>query len=257
VILYKRLDCSYDYTLASFSTDGEFLDAEPKPELRLEFYGDSVTSGCCVECVDYVAHTDPCSNNSCYDNSWYSYAWQTARMMNAEVHTVSQGGIAIFDNTGYFHYPVTIGLENTWDRMCYFPEAGEYTKLDFSRFIPHAVVFAVGQNDQHNTLTNENTLTVSDPEYRVKWKEAYKKIIRGVAAHYPADTRYVMILTVLMHDRCWDDAVGEIAQELAAEGMNASHFLFSRNGAATPGHPRIPEQTEMAEELSAYLKSIL
>lgn len=25
-----------------------------------------------------------------------------------------------------------------------------------------------------------------------------------------------------------------------------SHFLFSRNGTATPGHPRIPEQYELA-----------
>lgn len=33
------------------------------------------------------------------------------------------------------------------------------------------------------------------------------------------------------------------------------HFLYSRNAAATPGHPRVAEQQAMADELTAYLES--
>lgn len=256
VILYKALDCSYDFIVESFSTDGAFLPALPKPDLRLEFYGDSVTSGACIECVDYVGRGDPCSNNSMYDNAWYGYAWQIGRLLNAEVHTVSQGGIAIFNRTGYFHMPDTIGMEDSWHRLCYFPEAGELTDWDFSRFVPHAVVFAVGQNDPHDAVTGENSRSVADPAYRAQWKDAYKQILRGIAGHYPASTPYVLMTTVLMHDVCWDEAIDEIASELRAEGLRASHFLFTRNGAATPGHPRIPEHTEMASELAAYLNSL-
>ena len=36
----------------------------------------------------------------------------------------------------------------------------------------------------------------------------------------------------------------------------AHHFLFSRNGAATPGHPRVAEHEEMARELTAFIESL-
>lgn len=257
VILYKRLDASYDYVVKAFETDGEFQPALPKPDLKLEFYGDSVTSGCGVECVDYVGRGDPSSNDSSYDNSWYGYAWQTARALDAQVHTTSQGGISVFNGTGYFHMPETIGMEDTWNKLCYFPEAGELTEWDFSKYQPQIVVFALGQNDQHNAVTGENDRDVSDPVYRRVWKDGYKQIAHNVAAKYPADTQYIFITTLLMHDLVWDETIDEVAQELRAEGLRASHFMFTRNGKATPGHPRIPEHEEMARELTAYIKTLL
>ena len=35
-----------------------------------------------------------------------------------------------------------------------------------------------------------------------------------------------------------------------------SHYLFKRNGKATPGHLRIPEAKEMADELAAYIENL-
>lgn len=256
VTLFKQLDCSYSYVLHGFETDGEFLEAAPREALRLEFYGDSVTAGACVEAVDYVGRTDPSGNDACYDNAWWSYAWQTARLLGAECHLTAQGGIAVLPHTGYFHYPTQIAMDETWDRLCYFPEAGEFTKWDFGRFIPHAVVFALGQNDQHNALTEENDLKC-EGEHRALWKAAYGKIARGVMGHYPAGTPLVFITTLIRHDKAWDDAIAEITAELKAEGLNAHQYLFRRNGDGTDGHPRIPEQTEMAEELAAFLKTLL
>ena len=256
VMLFKQLDCSYSYVLHGFSTDGAFEAAPEAEKLRLEFYGDSVTAGACVEAVDYVGRTDPCSNDACYDNAWWAYSWQTARLLGASCHLTAQGGIAVLPHTGYFHYPTQIGMDETWDRLCYFPEAGEFTPWDFSRYIPHAVVFALGQNDHHNALTEQDDLKC-EGEHKALWKAEYKKIARGVMAHYPAGTPLVFITTVLRHEREWDAAIEEITQELRAEGLNALHFLFRRNGGATDGHPRIPEQTEMAEELAAFLKSVI
>ncbi|WP_240539305.1 GDSL-type esterase/lipase family protein [Bifidobacterium sp. SO1] len=39
-------------------------------------------------------------------------------------------------------------------------------------------------------------------------------------------------------------------------GAVAYHFLYSRNGAATPGHPRVAEHEEMARELTAFIQSL-
>ena len=256
-LLFKQLDCSYSYTLHGFGTDGAFGAAPERERLRLEFYGDSVTSGQVVEAVDYIGRTDPPSHDSVYDNAWWSYGWQCARMLHAECHLTSQGGIAVLDDTGYFHFPEGIGMVQTWDRLCYFPEAGEYTKWDFSRFIPHAVVFAIGQNDHHDAKTNTDCLHCDEPAYRAKWKEAYKGIARGVASHYPQGTPLVFITTLIRHEKDWDEAIDELVAELAEEGFNAQRYYFRRNGDGTNGHPRIPEQTEMAEELAAFLRGAL
>ncbi|MBR6029573.1 MAG: electron transporter RnfD [Clostridia bacterium] len=257
VRLYKRLDCSYSYVLKGFQVEGTFLPPPEKPARRLEFYGDSVTAGACVECVDYVGRTDPCDNASCYDNSWYSYASIIGRKLGAETHLTAQGGIAVMSGSGYFHYPDGIGMDVSWDRLCYFPEAGAYTKWDFSRFTPHAVVFALGQNDQHNPSTGQNDFSAADPARRAAWKARYAEIIRGVAAHYPAGTPLVLITTLIRHDPAWDEAIGELAEQLRGEGLPAAQFRFTRNGDGTNGHPRIPEQEEMAEELAGELKRLL
>lgn len=256
VIIYKRYASNYYIWIKGFETDGEFLAPEPLPQLKMEVYGDSVCAGEVCEAVDYVGKSDPEDHNSVYDNVWYSFVMQTARNINAQIHNIAQGGLALFDGTGYFHYPDTIGLESIYDKTCYFPEAGEATKWDFSRYIPDIVVIAIGQNDQHNAKTQQNDRNISDPEYRAKWKNAYIGIVKDLASHYKT-AKFVLTTTVLMHDADWDNAIDEIAGELNGMGIKAFHNIFSRNGAATPGHPRIPEHDEMAKELTEFIKGIL
>ena len=60
-----------------------------------------------------------------------------------------------------------------------------------------------------------------------------------------------------MHDLEWDVAIDEIVKELCAEGHDAYHFLFSQNGAMTPGHPRRAEHAVMARELAGFLEKII
>ena len=176
----------------------------------------------------------------------------TARNLGAQIHNIAQGGIAIFDNTGYYHAPNFIGMESVYDKLCYFPEGAKgVTPWDFELYTPDVVLFAVGQNDPHNE--GHEDFDIADPEYRAKWKNAYKNIILDLRNKYPNAT-FVLLLTVLCHGEEWDKAVDEIAAELNDEKI--SHFMFTRTGKATPGHPRLPEQYEMAEELTAYLSNM-
>ena len=86
------------------------------------------------------------------------------RLLKTKWESFAHISIAVFDNTGYFHAPEMIGMESVYDKMCYFPEGGEITEWDFSRYIPDAVVFALGQNDPHNGITNENDIDIYDSE---------------------------------------------------------------------------------------------
>ena len=250
VILFKRQDATHYFDFLGFATDGEALPKHEKPARRIECYGDSVSAGAVCEAVEYTASLDPDDHGGAYDNAWHSYSMITARNLGAEINNNAQGGIAIFDGTGYYHAPDYIGMESAYDKLCYFPEGG-ITDWDFSEYTPHVVIFAVGQNDPHHEGFDD--FDIDDPEYRLKWKTAYKKIIQDLREKYPKAT-FVLILTVLMHAQGWDKAIEEIAQELADDKI---HYLkFKRAGKATPGHPRLPEQYEMAQELTAFISNL-
>ncbi|MBQ5331616.1 MAG: electron transporter RnfD [Oscillospiraceae bacterium] len=260
--VFKMLASNHSFELNELICDGEFLPSDHKYDLSLEYYGDSVSAGEMTEADFFTGRSDPSSSDSVYDNSWFSYTWQCARLLNARFHNISQGGISVLDGTGYFHYPDYIGMESVFDKTCYFPEGNELrdgekpclTDWDFSKYTPDIVIFALGQNDAHRA--DDTTVDIYDEKLRRNWKDAYKKLISDVNGRYGGKPEIILLTTVLMHDPGWDDAIDEVTKELCAEGVKAHHFLFSRNGKATPGHPRRYEHSEMAGELAKYISSL-
>lgn len=251
--IYKAHAGNHILTFKGFSVDGEFLTPPEKPSLKLEFFGDSVCAGEVTEAVEYVGKCDPEGHDSRYDNAFYSFAAMTSRMLPAQINNNSQGGIALINGTGYFHAPDFIGLETTFDKECYIPEGG-YTEWDFSRYTPDVVVIAVGQNDKN--LDGQPDRDINDPKIRAEWKKRYMEMVETLHSHYYT-AKYVLTTTVLMHDKAWDDCIEEIKDDLRKEGIPTYHNVFTRNGAATPGHPRIPEHEEMAHELTGFIRGIL
>lgn len=58
----------------------------------------------------------------------------------------------------------------------------------------------------------------------------------------------------MRHDKAWDQAIGQAVEDLRDEKV--TQYLFRRNGDGTPGHPRISEAEEMADELAAYIENL-
>ncbi len=246
--IFKRQGAAHYFRFISLETDGELLPANENYSLKLEYYGDSVSAGEVTEAVYYEGHQDPENHGSVYDNSYFSYTWLLARRLGAEFYNNSQGGLSLFDKTGYFNGPDNLtGLETTYNKLSYvsYSPMG-LTEWDFSRYTPDIVIFAIGQND-----ANPKPEAIFDEEYAKKWKDKYKEILLELKARYN-NPKFILITTVLMHDRIWDDRIEEIKNEL--NSPDVFHFMFKRNGAATPGHPRITEQTEMALELEAFIR---
>lgn len=257
LIIYKRLSANYYYEISEINiTGGEMTAIKKNYDMKLEFYGDSVTAGEVTEAFDFVGRCDPENHGSSYDNSYYSYAFITARNLNAEINAVAQGGIGVFDGTGYFHAPDYIGMESVYDKLGYFPEY-KISDWDFDEYTPDIVVLALGQNDKHNGKTDSDDIDINDEKTRQHWKDGYKKIVRSLYEHYGEKTKFIFTTTVLMHDKAWDDAIEEIVCELNAENIKSYHNMFTRNGAATPGHPRKAEQEEMAAQLTAFIRRTL
>ncbi len=250
ILFFKRQDGCHKMVLHELmlSQGAALLPAPPVPKRRIEVYGDSVSAGEVSEAVAYTGKEDPVHNGE-YSNSWYSYAWMTARMLNAELHDIAQGGIALMDGTGWFREPNGMGMELVWDKVHYVPELGETSYWDFSRYTPDAVVVALGQNDSHpEDYMQEN---YADTE-AVRWRGHYRAFLEKLRSRYPS--AYIICCTTLLnHDPGWDDAIEEVCRGLTDEKI--SHYLFRRNGRGTPGHLRIQEAREMAEELAIYMEA--
>lgn len=250
-MLFKRMDACHHLIIHGFELeeDAALLDPPPAKMRRMEFYGDSVSAGEVSEAVEYVGKEDP-EHNGQYSNSWYSYAWMTARRLGAELNDIAQGGIALLDGTGWFAAPGYLGMERIYDKITYNPELGSQKPWDFSSYIPHVVVIAIGQND-----SNPDDYMAREPggERAERWKLRYEQFVRTIGTKYPRAT-IILATTVLRHDAHWDEAIDEVCKKIGEPRVH--HFLYSKNGSGTPGHIRIPEAEQMARELGTFIESL-
>ena len=250
LMLFKRQDSCHELIFYGFEIpdSGEVMEPLPRPSRKLEIFGDSVSAGEVSEAVEYAGKPDP-EHNGQYSNSWYSYGWITARKLNAQLHDIAQGGAALMDGTGWFCAPNYIGMESIWDKVHYNPMLGMVTEWDFSRYIPHVVIVAIGQNDN-----NPEDYMKKDPEGEkaASWKQHYKSWIAQIREKYP-NALIILTTTVLEHCSKWDDAIEEVCKQM--KDSKIVHFLYHQNGCQTPGHIRIPEAEAMAEELTEFITS--
>jgi len=226
----------------------EVSNPQHKYDMKLEVYGDSVSAGEVTEALYYIGQCDPPDHRNRLDSSQFSYPMALARKLNAELHDIAQGGIALLDGTGYFCSDQLTGMESCYDKIQFTPYA-DRKQWDFSKWTADAVIIALGQND-----ANPEPERIKTPEYRRMWKDNYIKLLRTLMEKYPR-AKFVLILTILGHDPTWDDALEEIAQEMNSDRV--SHFMFRRTGKGTNGHPRATEQEEMAGELYNHFKDTL
>ena len=250
VKIWKRQDGPHYFTLHGFSVaDGCEIAPLDLPLRKLEAFGDSVTAGSWVELTERVGNVDYPDYTAKYDNAWYSYAMQTARLLNAQIHLTAQGGIALLDGTGYYENGA-VGMETAYTKLSYQPASGRLTGWDFSQYIPDTVIFAIGQNDHH---VGDKDNLIPDAQKRALWLETYCRIIRDLMDKYPY-AHFILTLTVLMHDEYWEALLDDACDLL--DSTRVHRFRFTRSGKATPGHPRIPEQCEMACELAEYIMGL-
>jgi lysophospholipase L1-like esterase len=253
VVVYKRQDGEHYLEILGFLIDDAATllpPVSPAPTRRMEVFGDSVSCGERNEAVLYTGKPDPEVDLSPYSNSWYSYASITARNLGAAVNIVAQGGASLLDGIGWFCGPDYVGMESIWDRIEYNPALGPTTPWDFTRYTPQVVVVALGQND-----ANPFDFMAADyaGEQSAHWRKRYVEFIRTLRTTYPHAT-IIATTTLLQHDANWDRAIDDACQTLG--DANVHHFLYSRNGSATPGHPRVSEHQEMARELTAFITGL-
>lgn len=251
LLLFKRMDACHVFRFYGFelSEGAQLLPVPDKPEKRIEVYGDSVSAGEVSEAVAYVGKADP-EHDGEYSNSYYSYSWLTARKLGAEIHDIAQGGAALLNKTGWFSAPDYVGMEEIYDKIQYNPFFGVTKNWDFNQYCPHVVIVAIGQND-----SNPEDYMAQDYEgdKACRWRKEYKAFLQKLRILYPKAT-IILTTTILEHHANWDKAIEQVCMEL--EDNKVHHFLYEKNGTGTPGHVRIPEAEQMADELTVFIQSL-
>lgn len=244
---YKRMDSCHMVVFHGFLVDEGFELLEPpaRPDRRIEVYGDSVSAGEVSEALEYCGKPDP-EHNGEYSNSYYSYPWITARRLDAELHSISQGGIALLEGEGYFNMPDTKGMEYVYDKIQYQPWFGA-KEWDFSKYIPQLVLLAFGQNDKHPYDYMKEDYDGDKARF---WRQRYAEFIRRLRRIYP-EAHIICKTTILNHDISWDRAIRQVVHEL--QDVHVHYFEYSNNSVGTPGHVRRPEAEKMADELCTYV----
>ncbi len=248
ITLFKRQDACNEVTIQAFLLDEEaqLLDPPALPDRRIEVFGDSVSAGECCEALFYRGQEDP-EHEGEYSNSFYSWPWITARHFHAQLHDIAQGGIALLPHTGYYHEDRgAIGMCQVFDKVQYNEDLGPVTRWDFTRYTPDVVIVALGQNDCHPEWN-------LSPDNLSCWESAYEAFLCMILRVYP-DCRIVCATGIIRHDGRIDEAIEWVVRRL--DSPQISHLLFTGNGKTTPGHPRIPEQQQMAKDMIRHIESL-
>lgn len=264
VLFFKRQDACHIVQFHGFFADRDvrLLSVPSYSPRRMEVYGDSVSAGEVSEAVDYCGQPDPAHQGE-YSNSYHSYAWIAARELDARLHNISQGGIALMDGTGYFMEPEQLGMETVFDKILYQPQilrdsprplgAGgtrEPVTWDFARYEPQVVLVAVGQNDAYPVDFCAEDIW---GEQASRWRSRYAAFLNRLRGIYPG-AHIICMTTILHHHENWDRSIDDVCA-----GMGDSriyHFTFRENGRGTKGHIRRPEAEKMAAELVSYIRGM-
>ena len=142
-------------SVSSVVTDGDFLPYREQKPLKIEFVGDSITTGFGVRAKradeEYTTATQDVT---------LSYAYLTARALNAEMHVVAASGWGVYKSK-YAEQ----AIPDYYGNVDLTRNAAPW---DFSLFRPDLIVVALGTNDF-------SYLGDLSPEKRAEEKAALKK----------------------------------------------------------------------------------
>ncbi len=245
--LYKRTEWKHGKTIfGGFKITGKaiILPKSPEKKKRIEFYGNSITSGYAVE--DFSGADSP---DSIYTNHYLSYAAITARHFDAEHICICRSGIGI---TVSWMDETMVVMPEIYDRL---NPADSNSYWDFKNYIPDIVVINLLQNDAWLTQMPESREfkykfgTTAPSEKQIT--QAYQSFVQKIRIKYP-NTHIICALGNM--DACnvgapWFGYIQQATSALADDKIFALKFTFKN----TPGHPTIKEQQAMADQLIRFI----
>ena len=222
-----------------FIIDGDILPVAEKPDLKIEFIGNSITCG-------YGIEDDVPEHDFSYDteNHTMTYAYKAARALDADFNVVARSGIGIYRN---------YGGPKEGDRQT-MPMEYDYTMLydhdhewDHSKFHPDIICINLGTND-----TSEDNYDIAI------YEERYREFLRHLRDLHP-QAKIVLLTGCMLQGQALTD-VKTVLDRLASEDERIYRFDMSPQtgelGYGASWHPSARQAELMADELIPFLREI-
>jgi len=222
-----------------FQTDTlkTLLAQDPLPELKLEFFGNSITCGFGIE-----GGAQPLS-----DNSYKAYPAVAARELKAQFHTTSYSGIGVVKS-----WPPFL-MSDVYNRIiavkAYNPTPGQAI-WDFKKYIPDYVIVALGTND-YNLGFNTGAITANS------LKTGFRILLNKIRTAYP-NAHIICTNSPMVSDAKLGTTINEVVTTFNTNGDSKFHyFSFSyQKGGGWGGHPGVADGQTNGKEIAAYIQSI-
>ena len=222
---------------------GKLLQKNSIKKRKIEFYGNSITSGYSIE------DTTGDSKKPEFFNNYLTYAAIIARHYNSEYSCISKSGIGI--TVSWF----PIIMPELYDRLDPLDSA---SKWDFSRFTPDIIVINLLSNDivlynkpQNKNFINRFGINIPNGAYVVA---AYKSFILSLRNKYP--NSYIICTLDDWMESMYNSNVWHNYINTATKSLNDSKILsyfFSYSHQNRKCHPKIKEHEELARGLINFI----
>ena len=222
-----------------FQTDSakSLVSPDPLPDLKLEFFGNSITCGYGIE-----GGTQPAA-----DNSYMAYPAVAARILNAQYHTTSYSGIGVVK--GFPSFLMSQMYNRTIAITSYSPFPVNNT-WNFSQYIPDYVIVALGTND-YNLGFGAGTISTAT------FNTGYTALVTKIRTAYP-NAKIICTNSPMISDVKLGNAIFDDVATLKAAGDNKIfYFAFTHMaGSGANGHPGVADGQTNGKELAAYIKTL-
>ncbi len=216
---------------APLATDGTFLTPPPKPDLKIEFLGDSITAGAGALGTSAqkqtIANSDPTK----------AYSYLTAQKLDADFSVIAREGMCVKDSTpcGYDKYLTQSVNSST-------PYEGP--------FDADIVVLAYGENDMWHATSDEFPYTVE------KFAEDYRSMLDLIREKNP--DAFIVCVYGMMPASARPLAKNTIEGVIADMGDSkvSSVFMMSNEQGAN-AHPNAAAHKTNANRLVKHIRSLL
>jgi carbohydrate esterase-like protein/GDSL-like lipase/acylhydrolase family protein len=212
----------------------KLLALPPKPTLKMEFIGNSITCG-----FGDDASQIPCGKGEWYDehNAYMAYGPLTARALNAQWHISAVSGIGMIHSC----CNMKILMPQVFDKI---NMSGDSIAWNFNEYIPDIVTICLGQNDGIQDSTT--------------FCSTYVDFVKTVRSKY-ADAK-IILLTSPMADvklrTVLKSYLASIVEYFHKNGdSNLFHYGYQKsyNGGCM-AHPDLKEQKEISDLLLGFIK---
>lgn len=222
-----------------FVIDGKLLPAAFRPDLKIEFIGNSITCG-------YGIEDDNPDHDFSYDteNHTMTYAYKTARALDADFNVVARSGIGIYRNYGGAREGDTQTMPLEYDYTMLYNHDHEW---DHSKFHPDIICINLGTND--TSLDNYDIAL---------YEQRYRDFLSHLRDIHPK-AKIVLLTGAMLQDQALAD-VKTVLDRLASEDSQVYRFDMSPQtgelGYGASWHPSARQAERMADELIPFLREL-